>query len=105
MHLFLIRHGQSYVNLPDFDLKSDPDAPLTELGEQQAAALAQWLPTQVATIDALYCSTMQRARQTAGFIAKAYPNLTITFDDHLREIGSNRADHTPLPFSDLDDDF
>ena len=39
MHLYLIRHGQSFVNLPDWT-GVNADEPLTELGQQQAAALA-----------------------------------------------------------------
>ena len=41
------------------------DASLTDLGQQQAVALAAWLPNKIATIDALYSSTLQRARETA----------------------------------------
>ena len=32
MHLYLIRHGQSYVNLPDWT-GVNADEPLTELGQ------------------------------------------------------------------------
>ena len=42
MHFYLIRHGQSYVNLSDW--AGHLDAGLTELGKRQAAALAAWLP-------------------------------------------------------------
>ena len=59
MHLYLIRHGQSFVNLKDWK-GGNLDAGLTELGQRQAAALARWLPSQLPTFDALYASTMQR---------------------------------------------
>lgn len=99
MHFYLIRHGQSYVNLPDWD-KGNSDEGLTDLGKRQAAALAAWLPRHLSKVDAIYASTMQRARETAVPLAKAY-NLPIQFDDRLREIGNNRADHTPWPHDGL----
>ena len=52
MHLYVIRHGQSYVNLPDW--KGDVDASLTPLGQQQAAALAEWLPKHLPDVNAIY---------------------------------------------------
>ncbi len=95
MHLYMIRHGQSYVNLPDWN-GGNQDTGLTELGQQQAALLAAWLPQELPHIDALYCSTMRRARETAVPLSAAY-NIQPIFDDRVREIGNNRADHTPWP--------
>jgi probable phosphoglycerate mutase len=88
----MIRHGQSYVNLPDW-AKGNTDEPLTELGQQQAAALAQFLPKRLPQVDHVYASTMQRARETAEALARAY-DLPIQFDDRLRELGNNQIDHT-----------
>jgi len=99
MHLYMIRHGQSYVNLKDWT-NGNTDEGLTALGQQQAAALAAWLPTHVAQVDVLYASTMRRAQETAVPLSQAY-NLPIQFDDRLREIGNNRADHRPWPSDDL----
>lgn len=99
MHLYMIRHGQSYVNLRDWD-GGNVDAGLTELGQQQAEALARWLPSELEKIDALYCSTMKRAQETAEPIIRAY-NLTAAMDTRLREIGNNRFDHAPWPSDDL----
>ncbi|MCP5095820.1 MAG: histidine phosphatase family protein [Chloroflexi bacterium] len=95
----MIRHGQSYVNLPDWD-KGNTDEGLTELGQQQAAALAKWLPGELKSFDALYASTMKRAQETAAPLAAAY-NQTIINDERLREIGNNKLDHTPWPSDDL----
>jgi probable phosphoglycerate mutase len=91
MYLYTIRHGQSLVNLPDFD-GVHWDQGLTELGQSQAAKLAKWLPTFLPQPDAIFCSSMQRARETVAPIAEAY-GMEPTFDDHLREIGSNRWNH------------
>jgi probable phosphoglycerate mutase len=98
MHLYLIRHGQSYVNLSDWKPASPAewDASLTPLGQRQATALAAWLPTAVSHVDALYASTMSRAQETAVPLSQTY-NIPITPDDRLRELGNNRADHSPYP--------
>lgn len=98
MNLFLIRHGQSYVNLPDWT-GTNWDQPLTELGQRQAAALAAWLPLHIDQVGAIYASTMLRARETAKPLAGMYA-LPITFDDRVREIGNNRFDHTPWSVDD-----
>ncbi|BAL99488.1 MULTISPECIES: histidine phosphatase family protein [Caldilinea] len=93
MNLLLIRHGQSYVNLPNWS-GTNWDQPLTELGHRQAAALAAWLPRRLPQVDAIYASTMQRARQTVEPLAGVY-GQPVLFDDRVREIGNNRYDHTP----------
>jgi probable phosphoglycerate mutase len=95
MHLYMIRHGQSYVNLADWT-DGNTDEGLTELGQRQAAALAAWLPGEVPIIHTLYASTMKRARETAEALASAY-DIPAHYDDRLREIGNNRFDHTAWP--------
>ena len=99
MNLIMIRHGQSYVNLKEWE-GGNTDEGLTPLGQQQAAALASWLPNKVAEIDAIYCSTMQRAKETAAPLAAAY-KIDLICDDRLREVGNNRLDHIAWPSDDL----
>jgi probable phosphoglycerate mutase len=103
MHLYFIRHGQSYVNLKDWQ-QGNIDAGLTELGQRQAAALAKWLPAHFSPVHVIYASTMRRARETAAAVAQAY-GATIQFDDRLREIGNNRLDHSPWPNESLPKNF
>ena len=103
MQLYLIRHGQSYVNLKDWP-NGNTDEGLTDLGLMQAARLADWLPQNLAHVDYIYASTMRRARETAEMVAAAY-GRNIVFDDRLREIGNNRLDHTPWPNDALPRDF
>lgn len=99
MHLYLVRHGQSYINLRDADYLSNPDEPLTELGFRQAEAVGAWISEH---IDAkrLYASTIQRAQQTAEIISK-YTGLPIEYDDRLREIGCNAPDGCAIPNHEL----
>lgn len=99
MNLYMIRHGQSYVNLKDWD-KGNRDEALTELGNQQAAALGKWMPTEVEKVDVIYASTMKRAQETAAYVADAY-NMPITDDDRIREIGNNQYTHVPWPNDNL----
>lgn len=103
MHLYLIRHGQSHVNLVEWT-NGNLDVGLTEMGHRQARALADWLPGQLPGPDAVFCSTMRRARETVAPLAAAY-DLTAQFDDRLREIGNNRHDHQPWPNDALPQEF
>ena len=95
MKLYMIRHGESYVNLKDW-AGGNVDAGLTPLGQAQAAALGEWLPSHIPHIDALYASTMQRAQETAAPVAQAY-DIPITLDNRLREIGNNKLTGDPWP--------
>ena len=95
MHLYFVRHGQSFVNLKDWT-GGNLDEGLTDLGKSQAKALAAWAPDGLPHIDALYASTMRRAMETAQALAETCGCL-IRYDDRLREIGNNRLDHRPWP--------
>jgi broad specificity phosphatase PhoE len=103
MHLYLIRHGQSHVNLKEWT-NGNTDEGLTELGHRQATALSRWIVGEVPHVDLLYASTMQRTRETARYLAEAY-RATIHYSDWLREIGNCRLDHTPWPNNDLPRDY
>lgn len=94
MHLFLIRHGESWVNKRDAHHEHPLDAGLTSLGQKQASALADWFPGTVPHVDALYTSSMKRALETTQFLTSVYNCEAIT-DERIREIGNNRLDHTP----------
>jgi probable phosphoglycerate mutase len=103
MHLYLIRHGQSHINLAEWE-SGNTDEGLTELGNKQATALAGWMPNCVPEIDVLLTSTMRRALETAELLAEAY-GQPLEFDDRLREIGNNRWDHSAWPNDDLPRDY
>lgn len=84
MILYLIRHGESAFNV-EGRIQGQLDVPLSALGQQQAAAV----PTEFAerTIQALYCSPLRRAYDTAQPLAEAL-KLPIQTDDRLREINA-----------------
>ena len=85
MRLILIRHGQTKSNV---DLALDtafPGAPLDETGLAQAEALVEAIAHE--PIDALYCSTLTRAQQTAAPLAKAR-GLQAVIADGIQEIAA-----------------
>lgn len=73
MKLIFIRHGE-----PDYSTDS-----LTENGKKQAADAAKRLEKE--GIKAIYASPMGRARETAGYTAKAL-NLDVNILDYMHEI-------------------
>ena len=98
--LWIVRHGQSAGNvarddaelrgLPLIELKTrDADVPLSPLGEQQAAALAQWFagkpPTERPGV--FMVSPFGRAQQTGAAVARAlaFDADDIQVDERLRE--------------------
>lgn len=67
MEIWLLRHGRSRAD-DEEKLEGRYDSPLTEVGRQQAGVLAaRWL-AQGLTFDAIICSTLKRARETAEII-------------------------------------
>lgn len=76
-----IRHGETAWNV-DARIQGQLDIPLNELGRWQAARVAQTLAGE--TIDAIYTSDLQRARQTAQPIADAM-GLPLGLEQGLRE--------------------
>ena len=81
--LILIRHGETEFNR-EGRFQGGIDAPLNDHGRRQA----EWLAAQLARerIDALNCSDLLRARQTAAPAAAAL-GLTAQPDARLREQG------------------
>lgn len=110
MDLLIVRHGQSTNNVigdttPDYDTRREADPPLTDLGQQQAEAVAGYLadgPNLEAWSELpqserrevprgfglthLYASPMLRALQTAQPIARAF-NLPVEVWIELHEHG------------------
>lgn len=70
MRLLLVRHGQTEGNVRRALDTALPGPPLTELGREQAAALAEQLKDE--PIVAVYASEAVRAQQTAAPLAEAF---------------------------------
>jgi broad specificity phosphatase PhoE len=93
MRLYFARHGQSEANVLRVISNRGLVHPLTELGQQQAAELAQSLAS--VPITKIYSSPLLRAQQTAEIVA-ATLGLPFELADALREpdcgIAEGRSD-------------
>lgn len=84
--LILVRHGRTTLNAGGL-LQGRVDAPLDELGESQAAALAASMPTP----DRVIASPLQRAAQTAAAFG-----LPVETDERFIELDYGSLDGTPV---------
>ncbi|MFB8025795.1 MULTISPECIES: histidine phosphatase family protein [unclassified Streptomyces] len=85
MRLLLIRHGQTPSNVKRVLDTAEPGAPLTPLGQEQAAALPDALAGE--KIEALYASTLLRTQLTAAPLA-ARTGLEVRVRDGIRELSA-----------------
>jgi len=82
MELFLIRHGQSEVDLLKVH-EGRADFPLTQEGVKQAQAMALWME-ETYPPDCIYYSILQHAAQTAEILGKVC-GLAHVYDAELME--------------------
>lgn len=82
MRLILIRHGETHWNASQ-RYQGQTDIPLNHTGREQAARLAEYLHKNE-PLEAVYCSDLVRAAETADLLARAY-DLKPTPDRRLRE--------------------
>jgi len=82
VQLLLIRHGESVGNVAQ-RFEGMQDGPLTEMGQEQARALARRLKGSYG-VCAIHASPLLRARKTAEIVAEAL-SVPLEFDDRLRE--------------------
>ncbi len=92
MQLYLARHGESEFNRIGEEAGSD--SALTDLGQQQAERLGQFLQPR-GPYDAFYCSTLQRAIQTAHILARYVQAPAPIYLDTLCESDFHMIDILP----------
>lgn len=80
--LLFIRHGETTWNVEHILPGQLPDVKLTETGHEQATRLGEAL--QVLPISILVSSPLERARDTAGYIARPLA-LPVHFEDDLMD--------------------
>ncbi|MFB6098633.1 MAG: histidine phosphatase family protein [Salinibacter sp.] len=80
--LYLVRHGETEYNRRGIVQGGGIDSELNPTGQAQARALAQRLGP--VPVDALYASTLRRARQTADILARPHEPVSRTY---LRDLG------------------
>lgn len=96
MRLLLVRHGQTASNVDHLLDTAVPGPGLTPLGQAQAAALPEALTDE--DIQAVYASTLTRARLTAAPLAAAR-GLEVIVRAGIRELSAGdlemRPGHSP----------
>ena len=78
----LLRHGETVANKAGI-LQGWYESPLDDNGVKQVECAAEYLKDR--HIDAIYCSDLQRAIQTAEIAGKYHPNAPIHHVHDLRE--------------------
>lgn len=80
----VVRHGQSHWNVED-RYQGQADSGLTDVGRDQADAVADWLAEHLPRPAAVFSSDLPRVADTAvPYLARL--GLTATYDARLREI-------------------
>jgi broad specificity phosphatase PhoE len=69
--ILLARHGETDDNIPPLRFQGVTDTPLNERGRAQAHALAERVAREHPGVQALYCSQLSRARETATIVGAA----------------------------------
>ena len=82
MDLFVIRHGQSEADILKV-IEGRANFNLTELGHKQADTMAKWIKKNY-SINKIYSSPLNRAKQTAEYISKNF-GIEIILEDDLME--------------------
>lgn len=90
--VFLIRHGETDFNR-DHRLQGTLPVPLNDKGRLQAEALGLYLKHH--SIDALFSSPLNRARQTADLIGQAL-NLAVQDEPRMGEIAFGKYEGLTL---------
>ena len=91
MELIIIRHGLPLRIEKSDGSAADPD--LSPEGLEQARKMALWLKNE--KLDAIYCSPMKRAQQTAEPLAKI-KQLDTIIEDGIAEIDQHSSAYVPL---------
>jgi len=94
----VLRHGESEGNLIPIYQGECPGTHLTAQGKAQAAAAADYLNT--GEIAAIFCSPLDRTKETAAIIAKA-TGAPVIVDERLHEVGFGEYEGKTVDFSDL----
>ena len=89
--LYLVRHGEAVANVQPLigGMRGDPG--LTPRGREQCRLLQERLTRRRTSVDRLVSSTLPRALETAGYVARAL-GLPVLRDEALHELRPGEAD-------------
>jgi len=86
MVILFVRHGESKANVKKVFSNTGYRHGLTRMGVHQAEALSKTLAAKYGKINAIYCSPLKRAHETAKVLNKALKSRII-IDERLTEFG------------------
>ncbi len=92
--LYVVRHGETEFNRRRIVQGRKVDASLNEAGRRQADALARRFADE--RLDAVYASTLRRARETASAVAAKHPGVPVRHLHDLEEM--SWGDYEGRPF-------
>ncbi len=95
-----LRHAESEGNLIPIYQGEVPGTPLTKRGGGQAKAAGDALAGDRHPVTVVYCSPLQRTRETAEAVAKA-TGARVVVDERLREVRFGEYEGKTVDFSDL----
>ena len=81
LQLYIVRHSQTEFNIGEPRFRGQHDIPLSEIGIQQAEAIA--LALKSIPLDAIYYSRLSRARITANKIKQYHSNVLFIEEPNL----------------------
>ncbi|KAJ1935201.1 hypothetical protein GGF37_006081, partial [Kickxella alabastrina] len=84
IELIVARHGETSANARGVLQGSRLNFPLNDLGRKQANALAEGMKST--KIDWIVTSKLERAIETARYVAQYHPDVPFTCDERLNEI-------------------
>ena len=94
--LYLVRHGEAVANVEPVIGGMRGDRGLTARGRDQCRLLEERLTNQPMHVDRLVSSTLPRALETAGYVARAL-GLPVLPDEGLHELRPGEADGLTVP--------
>jgi broad specificity phosphatase PhoE len=89
--LYLVRHGEAVANVEPVIGGMRGDRGLTSQGRDQCRLLEERLSRRAMHVDRLVSSTLPRALETAGYVARAL-GLPVLPDEGLHELRPGEAD-------------
>ncbi len=101
--VIVTRHAESEGNVVKIYQGKEPGTPLTETGQKQARELGAQVQRSVpegAPLLTIYCSPLQRTKETAEAIAAA-TGAALVVDDRLHEIDFGEYEGKHVDFDDL----
>ncbi|KAL1923740.1 uncharacterized protein VTP21DRAFT_8720 [Calcarisporiella thermophila] len=97
LRITLVRHGETSANASNLKiLQGHWNTSLNDQGKEQALQIAEYLKKE--EFDAIYCSDLNRAKETLNAIRIYHTNTFLHYDERLREqdVGPR---YTGRPFS------